>query len=383
MPISGIAPFNVQFTDTSNANATAWAWQFGDGSTSTSQNPTHAYTTPGTYTVLLTITTPNGVASHTDIVTVGSTLLTDLAAFWKMDEASGTRVDSVGSSDLEEVGGTIDFAVGQFGRAAKFVAADEYYLESASDVTLSDAGFSVAFWVKQTSLSSFQELVQIGIGPSGPGINIFSGAAGQVTAEVFDASLASTSATVAAALADLDVQHFVCAWWNPSDEKVSVYHYSTTLAPATEESAGTVSAPPTDGYPVTVGVSPGTVYHLDAAINQLGVWNRVITTAEIAELVAQEFDPTPVTPTAWTPSASSAGTPGYDPQVMLRLSNDGGKNWISEQWRSAGKLGEYEHRVRWNRLGMARRRVFEVSVTDPIPWRITGAYLKMRSSKKG
>ncbi len=66
---------------------------------------------------------------------------------------------------------------------------------------------------------------------------------------------------------------------------------------------------------------------------------------------------------------------GEDPQVMLRTSNDGGKTWGSEVWRGAGKLGEYEKRVRWLRLGSGRRRVFEVAVTDPIPWRLTGAYL--------
>jgi hypothetical protein len=65
-----------------------------------------------------------------------------------------------------------------------------------------------------------------------------------------------------------------------------------------------------------------------------------------------------------------------NPQVMLRLSNDGGKTWVTEQMRGAGKIGEYGRRVRWNRLGSARRRVFEVSVTDPIPWRLTGAYIE-------
>lgn len=71
------------------------------------------------------------------------------------------------------------------------------------------------------------------------------------------------------------------------------------------------------------------------------------------------------------------GTSGQaeDPQVMLRLSNDGGKTWGAEMMRSAGKTGEFFKRVRWDRLGAARQRVFEVSVSDPIPWRIIGAYL--------
>jgi len=60
---------------------------------------------------------------------------------------------------------------------------------------------------------------------------------------------------------------------------------------------------------------------------------------------------------------------------MLRMSNDGGKTWGPEVMRSAGKIGEYGKRVIWNRLGSGRRRVFEVAVSAPIPWRFVGAYL--------
>jgi hypothetical protein len=73
---------------------------------------------------------------------------------------------------------------------------------------------------------------------------------------------------------------------------------------------------------------------------------------------------------------------GEDPQVMLRLSNDGGKTWGPEMWRSAGKTGEYSRRVRWNRLGAGRRRVFETTMTDPVPWRITAAYLGASKSSQ-
>ncbi len=66
---------------------------------------------------------------------------------------------------------------------------------------------------------------------------------------------------------------------------------------------------------------------------------------------------------------------GSNPQVMMRFSKDVGKTWSPEQWRTAGALGEYLTRVRWTRCGVARRMTFEVSVTDPIPWRITNAYL--------
>jgi PKD repeat protein len=41
----------------------SWLWDFGDGSTSTEPNPRHLYTSPGTYTVKLTVGT--GVESAT------------------------------------------------------------------------------------------------------------------------------------------------------------------------------------------------------------------------------------------------------------------------------------------------------------------------------
>ncbi len=53
-PTSGTAPLAVQFTDTSTGSPASWSWNFGDGGTSTLQNPSHTYTTAGTYTVSLT-----------------------------------------------------------------------------------------------------------------------------------------------------------------------------------------------------------------------------------------------------------------------------------------------------------------------------------------
>ena len=82
------------------------------------------------------------------------------------------------------------------------------------------------------------------------------------------------------------------------------------------------------------------------------------------------------------PGLGNALPPGDDPQVMLRISNDAGKTWISEQWRSAGKQGQFSRRVRWTRLGAARRRCFEVVVTDPVPYRLTGAYLEMAQQQQ-
>jgi len=70
--------------------------------------------------------------------------------------------------------------------------------------------------------------------------------------------------------------------------------------------------------------------------------------------------------------------PGYDPQVMLRWSDDAGHTWSNEHWKSMGKIGAYGTRTIWRRLGMTekiRDRVYEVSATDPVKIAILGAEL--------
>lgn len=71
-PTSGSAPLQVAFTDTSIGSLTSWSWSFGDGTSSTAQNPTHAYTAAGTYTVSLTASNAGGsdVATRTGYITV-------------------------------------------------------------------------------------------------------------------------------------------------------------------------------------------------------------------------------------------------------------------------------------------------------------------------
>ena len=70
--------------------------------------------------------------------------------------------------------------------------------------------------------------------------------------------------------------------------------------------------------------------------------------------------------------------PGYNPQVMLRWSDDGGHTWSNEHWSPVGKIGAYGHRTFWRRLGMTmklRDRVYELSGTDPNKIAIMGAEL--------
>ena len=64
---------------------------------------------------------------------------------------------------------------------------------------------------------------------------------------------------------------------------------------------------------------------------------------------------------------------GSDPLMMMRYSNDGGHTWSNEQTVTAGKVGQYSARARFNRLGNGRNRVWEISMTDPVKFAVLGA----------
>jgi PKD repeat protein len=65
---SGASPLAVQFTDQSTPGSspiTSWQWNFGDGGTSAAQNPSHTYSSPGAYAVMLTVNTAVGTDTET------------------------------------------------------------------------------------------------------------------------------------------------------------------------------------------------------------------------------------------------------------------------------------------------------------------------------
>ena len=66
---------------------------------------------------------------------------------------------------------------------------------------------------------------------------------------------------------------------------------------------------------------------------------------------------------------------GSDPQAMLRISRDGGRTFGAEMWRNIGTLGEFADMGRWDLLGTARKWCAELTVTDPIEWKVLDSFM--------
>ena len=69
-PEEGKAPLTVNFEGEGTDNdgtIDSYYWDFNDGDTSTDQNPTHTYTEPNYYKVVLTVTDNNGATAEDDV----------------------------------------------------------------------------------------------------------------------------------------------------------------------------------------------------------------------------------------------------------------------------------------------------------------------------
>lgn len=69
--------------------------------------------------------------------------------------------------------------------------------------------------------------------------------------------------------------------------------------------------------------------------------------------------------------------PGDDPHAILQISKDGGRTWCMERYLTLGKQGHYRMRATDSQFGWARDWAFRLSITDPVPRRVTGAYLTL------
>jgi len=209
-----------------------------------------------------------------------SPLLTDLVSYWKLDEVSGSRADAHGSNTLTD-NNTVGSAAGIISNAASFVAASSEYLSDTSVTpSISTVLYSVSAWVYPSSLTGRFTVFQIrnsggerdgGLIEIGNG----SGVAGSVSVNV-NAFWVTTSASVLTANA---WNHIVVTigGTGTTDRKIYVNGVDVTASPS-----GTLTGQTCDQ--LYIGARNGASNFYGGRIDEVGVWNRVLTSAEVTQL---------------------------------------------------------------------------------------------------
>ncbi len=75
------------------------------------------------------------------------------------------------------------------------------------------------------------------------------------------------------------------------------------------------------------------------------------------------------------PGIGNATSP--NPLLKLRYSNDGGQTWSNYLTEPVGKVGETGRRVKFDKLGSGRNRVFEIELSDAVNLVIIAAYAEI------
>lgn len=229
--------------------------------------------------------TPDGQGTGGYSVSGGvalSTLVTGLVAYWSLDETSGTRADSVGDMDLTD-NNTVTYDTGKNGNSAKFDVLNSESLTIADNATLSlgtDSAFTIAGWSSNTGANNLGMVCKWG------------GAGNERDAEYVLLTNATTNkaifwvgngtdyAAASADVANIAQLNFYVAWHDPDANKIYVQVNDET--PAEAAWAGGTQ----DGDGVFAIGKAGTFnsYFWTGLIDEVGIWFRVLTADERAEL---------------------------------------------------------------------------------------------------
>lgn len=221
----------------------------------------------------------------------GNTLTNGLVAYWKLEEASGTRADSEPTGTAQNMtanatSGTIANTTGKQGNAILFSRANGEYLSHVDSTDLRVSGsFTIDFWVKPTTLpgaGAFYGLVCKGNTFNGTTDEYdvyLDGSSGNVIAFAVGNGAAQGVAVTSALTAG--TWYYVCAQYNAVAQTVAVSLNGGSFTPSSY-TGGTHTT--TGGF--FIGTGQASNHRANAAMDEVGFWNRVLTSGEIAQRYA-------------------------------------------------------------------------------------------------
>lgn len=209
---------------------------------------------------------------------MASTLLTSLVSYWKLDEASGTRADSHGANSLTS-NNSVSSTTGKIGNAADFVPASSQSLSRASNSDLQGGNFDFTFagWAK------FDDYAVSSGFPMA-----FAKTSGAIEYELFHsgtdiawrvATVGSGNVLVARPRPTAGTWFFFECWHDATNDQIGLRLNNDTASTATALGGATVGT-----GTFRIGARGNNSLFLDGAIDEVGLWRRLLTSDERATL---------------------------------------------------------------------------------------------------
>lgn len=216
-------------------------------------------------------------------------LSVNLVSHWKLDEASGTRVDSHGSNDLTD-NNTVTSTTGAINDGAQFTAANSEYL-SITDGTQSGLDFSAGstfnFYVKPAANPSSTEYIFSKSG-TGAGNRGYSGAyydnGGTPTLRLLASSNGTSFALLDHAVT-LSTSAFTMVTMVVDTINTDLYIYINGSLAATQ-STGISAQWSANSFPFLIGALGTTpiAQFFNGVVDEFTVWSRALPSSDVTAL---------------------------------------------------------------------------------------------------
>jgi uncharacterized repeat protein (TIGR01451 family) len=199
---------------------------------------------------------------------------TNLAAWWGMDETSGTRSDSFGTSHLTD-NNTVGATAGLRGNAASFVSANSEYLSRADGAAISTGNidFTLIANVYLNSTSGVQIIANKGlVNTNSRDYALYSNG----TSFGFMVGNGTVGGSVSSAPVITPGQWYTVVAWHDSVNNTLNIQVNNGPVSTANYSSGAIDST----YPLTIGAHNGGYSPFDGRIDDVALYKRVLTASE-------------------------------------------------------------------------------------------------------
>lgn len=213
-------------------------------------------------------------------------LLTNLAAYWKLDESSGNAADSSGGGFTLTNTNTVAYSAGLINNGADFSTSGSKYLTRASNLGITGGSCSISLWVKlNTAISGGNTPYCFAqIGDAGTNVNnnimyIFNGGTPQVIARRQKQNIANDDVPYAITLSTSAYTHIVYTY-----DATTVTLYVNGVSQGTPIGSTGSGASGGGSWANLANENSGGGSFALTKMDEVGVWSRALTAGEITSL---------------------------------------------------------------------------------------------------